>query len=103
MRPGYLGDAQDYWFGNLDGEYFEILEERSANPIYVIRDRVRGKTAEEFKAFIGRGGWSSTLIPKVDIINRYKFYPYKNENFPNKWKLFQQKYKEKNKIFKLVR
>lgn len=41
-RPGYLQ--------GLEGEYFEVLHERSANPIYVIRDRLHTNTGEEWKA-----------------------------------------------------
>lgn len=41
-RPGYLR--------GLGGEYFEVLHERSAEPIYVIRDRLHTNTGEEWKA-----------------------------------------------------
>jgi hypothetical protein len=43
MRPGYL-----HGFGVFGGKYFEVLHERSAAPIYVIKDRLQTNTAEEF-------------------------------------------------------
>lgn len=42
-RPGYLSG-----FGVFGGKYFEVLHEHSANPVYIIRDRLQTNTAEEF-------------------------------------------------------
>ena len=69
MRPGNLAGT-DYWFGNLDGEYFEIRESHSARPLYRYKDRVSGKTGIELKARIPHI-WSSTLITKKPFWEQY--------------------------------
>jgi len=75
MRPGHLGDTA-YWFDkNLAGEWFEVEEVYSAEPTYHYRGGVRGRTGRETKTRIPRT-WSSLLIPRRTIADRYKLAPY---------------------------
>lgn len=76
MRPGYLNDLEGFWFGNIGDDYFETIDINSANPIYTIRDRVEGRTADEFKAFDFQPGWSSTNIPRESLVDEYQRNPY---------------------------
>jgi len=98
MRPGYLGDLEDCWFGD---EIFEIQEARSAQPIYALRDRIRGRTGEEIKAFLNRSGWSSLLIPKQTRMSRSP-YPYKNSRHPSRFNRFLRDHRQRSQVFKLV-
>lgn len=98
MRPGHLGDLQDCWFGSLEGQYFEILEARSADPIFLSRDRIGGKTGEEFKAYFRRGGPVTVSIPRSKIRSPY---PYQNSSFPGRIEHLVDSYKQNNLIFKL--
>jgi hypothetical protein len=98
MRPGHLGDLQDCWFGSLEGEYFEVLEERSADPIYIIRDRLYGKTGDEFKAYFRRGGRATTIIPRTKTRGPY---PYQDRLFPGRFKQLISAQTKNSQIFKL--
>ena len=97
-RPGHLGDLQDFWFGSLGGKYFEIEEALSAEPIYLIRDRVRGRTGEEFKAHISHSR-ATTLIPRPRIIDSY---PHQTP-LPGRWKQLTSAHDKLSKIFKLFK
>ena len=99
MRPGHLGDLQDFWFGSLSGEYFEILEDRSADPIYTIRDRLHGRTGEEFKAYFRRGGKVTTTIPRTTMRGQY---PYKNGSFSLRLNQLTRSHLRDAQMFKLV-
>lgn len=96
MRPGHLGDLQDCWFGSLEGEYFEVLENRSADPIFALKDRLQGKTGEEFKAVFNRGGPVSVPISKI---GRRPYSPY-NLGPPGLQRLTNY-YNQNIKMFKL--
>ena len=102
MRPGYLGNLDDFWFGDLEGQHFEILEARSASPLYTIRDRVRGKTAEEFKAFTRPPGWSTTNIMQDKTGDSYKRSPYLNQDSNEEWRHLVNNFIERSRVFKLV-
>jgi hypothetical protein len=98
MRPGYLGNLDDFWFGNLSGKHFEILEARSASPIITTKNRIMGKTAEEFKALNYGRGWSTTAIPEERTVDSYQRSPYSNTGLNQ----VIAKYQKNSQIFKLV-
>ena len=100
MRPGYLAGLDDFWFGNFSGKYFEIQDARSAEPIYTIRDRIQGKTAEEFKALDYGPGWATTLIPTAAVSSMYGRNPYLVS--PREWQQLVNNFKEKSQVFKLT-
>jgi len=76
MRPGHLGNTT-YWFDkNLAGEWFEVEEVYSADPIYSYKWGTRGKTGQEFKTKINTRSWSSLLIPRKPLADKYKLSPY---------------------------
>lgn len=102
MRPGYLGDLDSCWFSGLGNNIFEIQEVRSAQPVFLLKNRVRGKTGEEVKAFLGRGGWASSIIPTRATQDLYRYYPYRNGKFPLRLNQFLTDYRKRSQIFKLV-
>jgi hypothetical protein len=102
MRPGYLGSLDGFWFGNLEGKHFEILEARSANPLYTIKDRTQGKTGEEFKTFI-HPDWATTNIVQDKISDGYVRSPYWNNENSDDWSRLVADFRERSQIFKLTR
>jgi len=96
-RPGHLGDLGDFWFGSLDGKYFEVEEVYSAEPLYILRDRVRGRTGEEFKAHLHSNKKATTLIPRPRIINSYPHKPL----FPLRWRRLTHSHDQNTQVFRL--
>jgi hypothetical protein len=71
MRPGYI---------QTFGEEMEIREVRSAEPLLIYVDPVRGGSAEEYKARVRRV-WASSSSPEKRLADKYRRSPYLKKPF----------------------
>lgn len=103
MRPGYLAGVDNYWFSNLGGDYFEMLDPFSADPTITINDQyqVYGKTAEELTA-LGPRGWSRLNIVKPTTSSGYRNFPYWGPDSQGSWDNIVTQNQQASQIFKLV-
>lgn len=74
MRPGILGNV-DYWFSGFNGNYYQVEEVHSAQPTFLKRNVMHGKTAYESKTKLPRT-IATLIIPKKKLSANYSYTPY---------------------------